>query len=320
MDFWKTMTKIESPDWVDRYRPHKIDDVILPNRYKKIFKAFVDEGNVPNLLLSGKSGVGKTSIARAMLDEIGCDSIIINGSLEGNIETLRTKIAEFASSVSFVGGRKVILIDEADYIPSQQVQPALRNFMETHSKNASFILTVNYVNRLMPELRSRCTEISFDLKKTERAKIASEYLSTLTDILDKEHVEYDKKVLAEIITKYFPDFRKVIHECQTLSKIGKIDVGVLGEKSDANFKALVELMKAKNFRGTTKWVAENYDISPLDVMRKLYDTAYDLITPSSVPSLVVTIGEYQYKHTFVADQEINLLACLANIMADVQWI
>lgn len=315
------MVKIDNPDWTERYRPHTIDDVILPERHKSIFKKMVEEKSIPeSILLIGPPGVGKTTLARAMLDEIDCDYIVINGSLEGNIDTLRNKIGEFASSVSFKGGRKVVLIDEADYISSQLVQPALRNFMESHSKNCTFILTANYKKKIMPELRSRCSEINFDIKKTEKNAIVLAYFTKLCEILDKENVKYDKKVLADLIIKFFPDFRKVIHECQLYSKTGKIDSGLIGAKIDFNIKELMVLLKAKNYRNTAKWVTENSDSDPLDIMRRLYDNAYDIMVPLSVQDLVILIAEYQYKHAFVADQEVNLLAFLANVMKEIEWL
>lgn len=313
------MTKIENPDFTEKYRPKTIDEVILPEKTKNIFRGFMKDKYIPNLLLIGKPGSGKTSLSRSILDELDCDYIIINGSLEGNIETLRTKMLEFSSSVSFKGGHKVILLDEADFIPSQQVQPALRNFMETYSKNVSFILTVNYEKKLMPELKSRCTEIRFDIKKSERPKIALQYINRLQYILEQENIEFDKKILPDLVMKYFPDFRKVIHETQVYSKTGKIDEGILGSKVDSNIKSLIKLLKEKNYRDTTKWVVENYDLDPLDVMRKLYDGAYEIMTPNSVPSLVTLIADYQYKHNFVADTQINLLAFLANVMVEITW-
>jgi DNA polymerase III delta prime subunit len=312
--------KVSNPDWTERYRPKKIDDVVLPERLKTIFKSHVENGDIPTLLLYGKSGIGKTTIAGAMMDELGCDWIKINSSLEGTIDTLRNKIADFAGSVSFSGGRKMVLLDEADNLNAQSTQPALRAFMETMSSNCGFILTCNYEKKIMPELKSRCTVIPMNIKKSEKGKIAMGYLDALMKILDAEGVGYDKKVLAEIITNFFPDFRRVVHECQFYStKNGLIDAGILGLTVDADFKGLIDLMKSKDFRNVTKWIAENYDIDPLVVMRKFYDSSYDLLSPKCIPEIVVALAEYQYKHAFVSDPEVNLAACLAELMARAVW-
>lgn len=302
--------------WVEAYRPRTIDSTILPADLKATFQQFVDQKNVPNLLLTGRAGVGKTTVARAMLEELQCDYVIINGSMNGNIDTLRNEIRDFASSVSFSGGRKYVILDEADYLNPNSTQPALRNFMEEYSKNCGFILTCNFKNRIIEPLHSRCSVIEFKINKEDKPKMASQFFKRVCNILNKENVTYDQKAVIEVITKFFPDWRRVLNELQRYSATGKIDSGILVNFSEENLKGLVELLKAKNFSEVRKWVAENNDIDQTVFFRKLYDTASQYLKTNSIPQLVITLAEYQYKAAFVADHEINILACLTEIMAE----
>lgn len=313
------MSNLEHILWTEKYRPKSIADTILPADLKKIFQNFVDTKTIPNLLLTGKPGVGKTTVAKAMLEEIGADYIVINGSMSGNIDTLRNEIKDFASSMSFGGGRKVVIIDEADYLNIQSTQPALRNFMEEYSANCGFILTCNLKNRIMDPLQSRCSVIDFKISNNDKQKLALEFMKRLMVILDQEGVEYDKKVLVELITKHFPDWRRVLNECQRYAATGKIDIGILANFSDDSFKTLMEHLKKKSFTDARKWVNDNSDVDPLVVMRTLYDTANQYLKPSSIPELVLNIADYQYKHAFVSDPEINLVAFLVTFMISAEW-
>jgi DNA polymerase III delta prime subunit len=305
--------------WVEAYRPKTIADCILPLQLKNTFQQFVDQGNIPNLLLTGRAGVGKTTVARAMLEQIGCDYVIINGSMNGNIDTLRNEIRDFASSVSFSGGRKYVILDEADYLNPNSTQPALRNFMEEYSKNCGFILTCNFKNKIIEPLHSRCSVVEFKIPTEDRPKMAAKFFKRVNDILAKEGVQSDSKAVAAVVEKYFPDWRRVLNELQRYSATGKIDSGILVNFSEENFKGLVELLKVKNFTEVRKWVAENTDIDQVVFFRKMYDTASLYLKPNSIPQLVITLAEYQYKAAFVADAEINMLACLTEIMAEGEF-
>jgi DNA polymerase III delta prime subunit len=305
--------------WVEKYRPHKIEDTILPAEYKATFKKFIEQDNVPNLILTGKAGVGKTTVARAMMDEIGCDYYMINGSLYGNIDTLRNDIKSFASTVSLVGGRKYVIIDEADYLNPNSTQPALRNFMEEFSRNCGFILTCNYKNRIIPELHSRCSVIEFSIPKDERPKIATAFYKRVVDILGFENVEYDQKAVAGVVEKYFPDFRKTLNELQRYSATGKIDTGMLTNFQDESLKTLISYLKDKNFTSVRTWIGENNDLDSAPFFRKLYDSAAQFLKPSSIPQLILIVADYQYKAAFVADAEINMLACLTEIMVECEF-
>lgn len=305
--------------WVEKYRPKTVQETILPDSLKKTFQQFVDQQEIPNLILAGGPGVGKTTIARAMLDQLECDYIIINGSLKGNIDTLRNDIQQFASSVSFTGGRKYVILDEADYLNPQSTQPALRNFMEEFSKNCGFILTCNFKNRIIDPLHSRCSVIDFKIPKTSRAQMAAEFFTRCKTILDQENVPYDQKTLAEVVKKHFPDSRRVLNELQRYSATGSIDTGILVNMSDENFGSLVKHMKDKSFTNVRKWVGENIDNEPTAVFRRFYDQASERMKPQSVPQLVLILADYQYKHAFAADQEINLVACLTEIMMACEW-
>jgi DNA polymerase III delta prime subunit len=302
--------------WVEKYRPKCIEKTILPPALRETFQQFVDQGNIPNLILTGKAGVGKTTVARAMLEELQCDYLIINGSMNGNIDTLRNEIKEFASAISFSGNRKYVILDEADYLNPQSTQPALRNFMEEFSKNCGFILTCNYINRIIEPLHSRCSIINFKVEKDDRAWVGAQFYKLASSILEMEGVPFDDKVVAQVVLKYFPDFRRTLNELQKYSVTGKIDTGILVNFSEERIKDLVQLLKKKNFTEVRKWVAENNDVDQTVFFRKLYDVVSDSLKPTSIPQLVLTISDYQYKAAFVADHEINILACLIEIMAE----
>ena len=302
--------------WVEAYRPRTIQDTILPDSLKATFQTFVDDGSVPNLLLSGRAGIGKTTVARAMLDQLGADYIVINGSMHGNIDTLRTDILNFASTVSFSGGRKYVILDEADYLNPNSTQPALRNFMEQYSKNCGFILTCNFKNKLIEPLISRCSVVEFAVPKDQKPKIAAQFFKRVKTILEKENVEFVPQVIAAVIEKYFPDWRRVLNELQRYSAVGKIDSGILTDLQEDSFKQLCEYLAKKEFSNVRKWVGENADIDTATFFRKFYDHASGLMDPVSIAQLVMILAKYQYQAAFVADQEINLAACLTEIMIE----
>ena len=305
--------------WVERFRPKTIKDTILPEDLKKTFQQFVDQKNVPNLLLTGSSGVGKTTVAKAMLEELGCNYILINGSLYGNIDTLRGTIQQFASTMSLVGGRKYVILDEADYLNPNSTQPALRGFMEEYSKNCGFILTCNYKNRIIKELHSRCSVVDFKIAKADFKDIAGQFYKRVTQILKDENVPYDKNVVAEFIKKYYPDWRRVIGELQRYSATGQIDAGILTALQEVSIKELVKDMKDKNLSNVRKWAAENSTNDQNSIFRKLYDTASEYMSPAGIAQMITIIGKYQYYAAFVADPEINLASCLTEIMIDCDF-
>ena len=305
--------------WVEKYRPRSVEDTILPKSLKETFQKFVDNTNIPNLILAGGAGCGKTTIARAMLEQLDCDYIVINGSLSGNIDTLRNEIMQFASSMSLAGGRKYVILDEADYLNPNSTQPALRNFMEEYSKNCGFILTCNFKNRIIEPLHSRCSVVDFKINGNA-PQLASKFMKRVCDILDTETIKYDKQVVAEVISKHFPDYRRVLNEIQRYSVSGSIDSGILTNMSDENFKTLVGFMKEKKFSEMRKWVGQNLDNEPAQLFRSIYDNAHTVMQKSSIPQLVITIADYQHKSAFVADQEINMVACLTQLMAECEWV
>ena len=306
--------------WVEKYRPKTVSDTILPKSLKETFQQFVDSKNVPNLLLTGTAGVGKTTIAKAMLEELGADYIVINGSDEGRlIDTLRTKIKGFASSMSLAGGRKYVILDEADYLNAETVQPALRNFMEEYSANCGFIMTCNFSNKLIEPLRSRCSVVEFKMTASDKPKLAGEFFKRVSNILTEQGVEFDRATVAEVVKKHFPDNRRVLNELQRYSATGKIDAGILVNLSDVNMKTLMASLKAKEFSKIRKWVAQNIDGDTTQVFRSIYDNASQYIKPTSVPQVVVTLADYQYKAAFAADAEINMMAMLTELMIDCEW-
>ena len=304
--------------WVEKYRPRKIQDCILPPSIKKSFSEFVKNKEIPNLLLSGGPGVGKTTVARALCEQLETDYLIINGSEESGIDVLRNKIKSFASTVSLTGGTKVVILDEADYLNPQSTQPALRGFIEEFHNNCRFIFTANYKNRIIEPLHSRCSVIEFKINGN-RDKLAHELLNRCGNILDEENIKYDNKVVAELIMKHFPDNRRVLNELQRYSAAGEIDSGILVNLSDINLKELTLHLKNKEFTKVRKWVVDNIDNDPTKIFRKIYDNLYYTMEPSTIPSAIILIGQYQYKSAFVADQEINLLACLTEIMSQCRF-
>jgi DNA polymerase III delta prime subunit len=299
--------------WVEKYRPRTIRDCILPDNLKNTFQEFVDQDNIPNMLLSGTAGTGKTTIARALCEELGCDYIIINGSEESGIDVLRTKIKDFASTVSLAGKVKVVILDEADYLNPNSTQPALRGFIEEFSKNCRFIFTCNFANRIIAPLHSRTTVIDFRLTKQDRPQMAAKFFKRVVDILNQENITHNPKVVAEIVNKYFPDYRRVLNELQRYSSSGTIDEGILVNISDANMKELISALREKDFKKMRTWVVNNLDNDPNVLFRKLYDVLISEVV--QVPQLVLLLADYQYKAAFVADAEINLVACLTEIMA-----
>ena len=304
--------------WVEHYRPRKISECILPQALKKTFLAFVKKNELPNLLLSGGSGVGKTTVARALCEELHRDYMIINGSEESGIDILRTKIKSFASTVSLQGSQKVVILDEADYLNPQSTQPALRGFIEEFHNNCRFIFTCNFKNRIIEPLHSRCAVIEFKINGNKN-QLANEFMGRVENILKAEKIGFEDKVVAELIMKHFPDWRRVLNELQRYSVSGTIDSGILVNIAEVNLKELMKHLKNKEFTKMRKWVVDNIDNDPVKVFRKIYEKMYEFMKPESIPSAVIVLGEYQYKSAFVADQEINLLACLTEIMAQCQF-
>jgi DNA polymerase III delta prime subunit len=304
--------------WTEKYRPKTIEECILPERLKTPFQEYVNQKNIPNLLLSGGAGVGKTTVAKAMCNEIGCDYIVINGSDESGIDVFRTKIKNYASSMSLSGGRKVIIIDEADYLNPNSTQPALRNAIEEFAGNCSFIFTCNFKNRIIEPLHSRCAVIEFGLKNGEKAKMAGSFFKRIQSVLQSEKVDYDDAVIAELVKKHFPDFRRIINEMQRYSQFGKIDSGILVQMGDVEISNIVKYIKEKDFGSIRKWVATT-EIDAATLYRKLYDGLYDVLKPQSIPQAVIIIADYQYKQAFVADPEINTVACLTELMVSVEF-
>ena len=305
--------------WVEKYRPTTVDDCILPSELKTTFSEFVKDKHIPNLILSGGPGIVKTTIAKAMLDEIGSTSMMINGSEESGIDVLRTKIKNFASTVSLEGGRKYIILDEADYLNPQSTQPALRGFMEEFHKNCGFILTCNYKNRLIEPLHSRCSVIDFVIPKAQKPDLARTFFDRIKKILQKENIKYDSKVVAELLNKYFPDWRRVLNELQRYSISGQIDSGILVNLSEVSINELMQALKNKEFTTVRKWIVHNLDNDPIRIYRLIYDSLYDCLDHSTIPHAVLVLAEYSYKSAFVADQEINMLACMTELMGQVKF-
>ena len=305
--------------WVEKYRPITVESCVLPSELKETFGEYVKNKSIPNLVLSGGPGVGKTTVAKAMIEQIGATYIMINGSEESGIDVLRTKIKNFASTVSLSGGRKYIILDEADYLNAQSTQPALRGFMEEFHKNCGFILTCNYKNRLIEPLHSRCSVIDFVIPNKEKPILAKEFFGRVTDILKKENIKYDKRVVVELATKYFPDWRRILNELQRYSASGQIDAGLLVNISEVNIHELMVSLKKKEFTNVRKWIVQNLDNDPVRIYRLIYDSLYDFVDDSTIPHAVICLADYSYKSAFVADQEINLLACLTELMAQCKF-
>ena len=305
--------------WVERYRPHTVKDTILPDRLKSIFQNYVDNKEIPNLMLCGGPGTGKTTVARAMCDEIGMNYLFINSSEERGIDILRTKIRAYASTVSLTGGKKVIILDEADYL-TPEAQAALRGAIEEYSSNCTFILTNNFKSRLIEALHSRCSVVDFSLKRDEKQEMAAQLFKRMQTILTEEKVNYEKNVLAKIIEKFFPDYRRTLNELQRYSSSGNLDAGIVAQLSDVRkIGDLVKHLKDKNFGEMRKWVVQS-DIDPASFFRKIYESLYEHLKPESIPLAVVTIAKYQYQSAFVADQEVNLVACLTELMVDTEFL
>lgn len=303
--------------FVEKYRPQTIEDCILPEGLKETFQKIVDKGELPNMMFTGSAGVGKTTVARALCNELDLDYMLINGSEDGNIDTLRGKIKQFASTVSLQGGQKVVILDEADYLNPQSTQPALRGFIEEFSSNCRFILTCNFKNRIIDPLHSRCSIYEFNLGN--KAEMAQAFMARLQFILDSEHIIYDNAVIAELIMKYIPDWRRVINECQRYGMSGHIDTGILVTLSETSIKGLMEDLKAKNFKKMRKWVTDNIDVESTKLFRMIYDNMTSYVEPQSIPQVVLILADYSYKDSFVADHELNVVACMTEIMSSIKF-
>ena len=305
--------------WVEKYRPQKIDDCVLPEALKKTFKEYISKGELPNFLLCGTAGTGKTTVAKALCNEIGAEYMFINGSEESGIDVLRTKIKSFASSVSLTDAKKVVILDEADYLNPNSTQPALRAFIEEFSNNCRFILTCNFKNRIIEPLHSRCAVIEFKIDNAEKKNMLEGFFKRTKQILKQENIEFDPQVVAEMLTKYFPDFRRILNELQRYSVSGKIDTGILVNVSEESYKSLIKFMKEKDFTEVRKWVGKNSDTDSVSLFRQLYDSASTIMEPASIPQLILILAEYQYKAAFVADHELNNMAAMTEIMANCKF-
>lgn len=305
--------------WVEKYRPKTINDCVLPAHIKKTFEDIVNGGELHNMLLTGTAGLGKTTVAKALCNELDLDYLLINGSEESGIDTLRNKIKQFASSVSLQGGYKVVILDEADYLNPQSTQPALRGFIEEFSGNCRFILTCNFKNRIIEPLHSRCSVIEFNIPKKDADRLCSVMMSRLMLILDDEGIKYETAILAELIIKYMPDWRRVINELQRYSTSGVIDSGILVSLNDVSVNELMSSLKMKNFKKMRQWVSNNIDSDPASLFRKMYDNMNEYVEPNSIPQMVLILADYQYKNSFVADHELNLVACCTELMAGVKF-
>lgn len=306
--------------WVEKYRPQTIDECVLPDALKKTFKEYIAQGELPTFLFSGTAGVGKTTVAKALCNEIGAEYIMVNGSEEGrSIDVLRTTIKGFATTVSLTDAKKIIIIDEADYMNAQSVQPALRSFIEEYSNNCRFIFTCNYKNKIIEPLHSRCAVIDFKIENKDKQQLAGTFFKRATQILKQEGIEFDPKVVAELVTKHFPDYRRMLNELQRYSVSGKIDSGILLNMSEESYKDLVKNLKEKNYAEVRKWVGKNSDADTVALFRELYDTSATHLEAGSIPSLVLILADYQYKAAFVADHELNIMAALTEIMMQCKF-
>ena len=313
------MTDVNNLLWVEKYRPKTLSDCILPIDLTKIFSGMVKEGSIPNMMFYGKAGTGKTTVARALANDLGANSIIINCSEESGIDTLRNKIRQYASTVSLSGGQKIVILDEFDYANAQSIQPALRGAIEEFAANCRFIMTCNYKNRIIDPLHSRCTGIDFTVPSSEKAQIATGILKRVEHILTNEKIPYETPVLVNLIKKHFPDIRRVINELQRYSSSGKIDVGVLAQGSCDSYKELLRYMKGKDFASCRKWIIQNIDLNTSEFFKKLYNELYNVLKPNSIPQAILIIAEYQYKSSFAADQEINTMAMVVQLMMDCEF-
>jgi DNA polymerase III delta prime subunit len=305
--------------WVEKYRPHKIEDCILPEALKSTFQQYVNKREIPHLLLCGTPGVGKTTVAKALCEEVDCDYLMLNGSDESGIDTFRMKVKQYASTISFQGTKKVIIIDEADYLNPNSTQPAMRGAMEEFAHNCTFILTCNYKNRIIEPLQSRCAVVDFTLRAEDKPKMAAAFMKRAAGILNEEKIPFDKAVLDEVVKKHFPDYRRVLNELQRYSVGGQIDAGILSMVADIEITNLVTALREKNFREMRKWCA-HHGFDSTQVFRRIYDSLYDVMKKESIPAAVVILARYQYQAAFVADQELNLVACLTELMAECEFV
>jgi DNA polymerase III delta prime subunit len=314
---------IESRDnlflWVEKYRPQKIDECVLPEALKKTFHEYISQGELPTFLFCGSAGVGKTTVAKALCNEISAEYLFINGSEESGIDVLRTKIKSFASSVSLTDAKKVVILDEADYLNPNSTQPALRAFIEEFSANCRFIFTCNYKNRIIEPLHSRCAVIDFKIDNKDKQETMAAFFKRAVQILKQENIEFDSKVVAEVVAKHFPDYRRVLNELQRYSVSGKIDTGILVNVGEESYKELMKNLRDMNFTEVRKWVGKNSDMDSVGLFRELYDNASTLLEPQSIPQMVITLADYQYKAAFVADHELNTMAALTEIMANCKF-
>lgn len=312
------MSDVTNLLWVEKYRPKKLSDCILPIDLAKIFGGMLKEGKIPNMMFYGKAGTGKTTVARALSHELGADFILINCSEENGIDVLRTKIRQFASTVSFSGNFKIVILDEFDYA-TQNIQTALRGAIEEFAGNCRFIITCNYKSRVIDPLHSRCTGIDFTVPNMERAAIALSIMNRVESILSQEKVKYDKQVVANLIKKHFPDIRRILNELQKYSARGDIDVGILSSSSSESYSELIGFMKKKDFASCRKWIVQNIDLNTAEFFKRLYNDLYTALKPNSIPQAILIIAEYQYKSSFAADQEINTMAMLVQLMMDCEF-
>ena len=304
--------------FVEKYRPTKVSETILPTSLKETFQKIVNGGEIPNMLFSGTAGTGKTTVARAICEELGLDYIVVNGSEEGNIDTLRGKIKQFASSISLSGGYKVVILDEADYLNPQSTQPALRGFIEEFSKNCRFILTCNFKNRIIEPLHSRCSNYEFNFDNKTMAKLCGQFMTRVQNILENEKIKYNPDVVAQLIMRHAPDWRRVLNELQRHSIGGHLATTVVINDLNDNYSILFKSLKEKDFKKMRSWVVNNMDVEPASIFRGIYDMMYENVQPQSIPQLVLILADYQYKNAFVADHELNLIACMTEIMANVE--
>lgn len=305
--------------WVEKYRPKTINDCILPQSLKDTFINIVSGGEVPNMLFTGTAGLGKTTVAKAICSELNLDYIMINGSEEGNIDTLRTKIKQFASTVSLQGGYKVVILDEADYLNPQSTQPALRGFIEEFANNCRFLLTCNFKNRIIEPLHSRCGVYEFNTTKKDMAQLAAQFLKRMQYILEEEGISYDQMAIVDLIMKHAPDWRRIINECQRASLTGSVVSSTIQSDGDI-YSSLFTHLKSKDFKKMRSWVAQNVDVDASAIFRALYEKMHEKVQPNSIPQLVLILADYQYKNAFVADHELNVVACMTEIMANVEFV